>query len=172
MTAVVHELVESWLAQLMICVLLKLTIQLRLNLWTVDPWGGWINAQTCLLSCLVTWLTHDSAIMRSFTVTTKKKKFLVVCINYQRNLCLNCILSCCSQTMIIQILTVVVRDMTSDWRARSVPRLYQMSKNLCLIRVLTYWSRQWLLGFRTVIAWDMNIDRLFRSVSKTISYHA
>ena len=72
MTALIHELVESWLAQLMICVLLKLTIQLRLNLWTVDPWGGWINAQTCLLSCLVTWLTHDSAIMRSFTVTTKK----------------------------------------------------------------------------------------------------
>ena len=139
MTAVVHELVESWLAQLMICVLLKLTIQLRLNLWTVDPWGGWMNAQTCLLLCLVTWLTHDSAIMRSFTVTTKKKKFLVVCINYQRNLCLNCILSCCSQTMIIQISTVIVRDMTSDWRSRSVSRLYQMSKNLCLIRVLTYW---------------------------------
>lgn len=32
MTAVIHELAESWLAQLMICVLLKLTIQLRLNL--------------------------------------------------------------------------------------------------------------------------------------------
>ena len=32
-----------------------------------------MNAQTCLLLYLVTWLTHDSAIMRSFTVTTKKK---------------------------------------------------------------------------------------------------
>jgi hypothetical protein len=32
MTAVIHELAELWLAQLMICVLLKLTIQLRLNL--------------------------------------------------------------------------------------------------------------------------------------------